>query len=378
MKLSVIITACLILLLVSAAGWSQEESEGVFVGTSHTLQSHVLDEERTINVWLPADYSVSDSRYLVYYQLDGENGQLFAKALSTLNELAGGRIPPFILISIVNTDRARDMIPAYGDSEGGADRFLEFVKTELIPYVDTKFRTEDFRVLSGHSTSALFVTYAMLEEPELFDAWFASSPMLGYRHELIHTLLDKRLADGSIKSEFLHIIHGKEDYSQVLDFLPAIANKIRTSETAPEFECELVESEGHVPFMSYFNALVWLFEGYKLGHEEILQGLDYIESYYKGYSEKMGFEVKPGADAFISLGRHYFEEKEYAEARRVLERGLLLHDGSVGVNYWCAQAMLAGGDAEAALNQFRIVHELLPHNKRILQLISRLEKQTGN
>ena len=59
---------------------------------------------------------------------------------------------------------------------GGAAKFLEFIDSELIPFVNQGYRTHDFKVLAGASAAGTFALYALQAKPELFQAHIAYSP----------------------------------------------------------------------------------------------------------------------------------------------------------------------------------------------------------
>jgi predicted alpha/beta superfamily hydrolase len=50
---------------------------------------------------------------------------------------------------------------------GGADSFLRFIREELLPEVDRKYRTAPFRILMGHSLGGLFALHAFSRSPGL-------------------------------------------------------------------------------------------------------------------------------------------------------------------------------------------------------------------
>ncbi len=67
----------------------------------------------------------------------------------------------------------------HSGGQGRADRFLTFLKEDLIPLVDREYRTDPSRrILAGHSRGGLFTTYALFEEPDLFRSYIAGSPVL--------------------------------------------------------------------------------------------------------------------------------------------------------------------------------------------------------
>ncbi len=88
-------------------------------------------------------------------------------------------MPPTIIVSIVNVDRNRDFLPSHNEgvpTSGGADKFLEFIKSELMPFMDENYPVKGEDILLGHSFGGVFTMYALLEEPKLFDAYLAGDP----------------------------------------------------------------------------------------------------------------------------------------------------------------------------------------------------------
>jgi predicted alpha/beta superfamily hydrolase len=83
---------------------------------------------------------------------------------------------------VKNTDGTVDRYP----TSGGADRFLDFIQTELIPEIDRRYRTEACRIFTGHSLGGLIAIYILVNCPEMFQAYIASSPSLWWDDQ--HTL----------------------------------------------------------------------------------------------------------------------------------------------------------------------------------------------
>ncbi len=62
---------------------------------------------------------------------------------------------------------------------GDAAGFHQFLRDELIPLIEKDYRADPARrVLVGHSYAGLFGAFALLHEPELFDAYVVASPSL--------------------------------------------------------------------------------------------------------------------------------------------------------------------------------------------------------
>ena len=70
---------------------------------------------------------------------------------------------------------------------GGAGRFLQFIKHELIPTIEFEFKADPRRrILAGHSLGGLFAAFALLEEPGLFESYIVGSPTLEYGDQCVY------------------------------------------------------------------------------------------------------------------------------------------------------------------------------------------------
>ena len=136
-------------------------------------------------------------RYPVVYLLDSEYSFLLARNIT--DHLAERQdLPELILVGIgyegpqrYRLHRTRDFTPTfvpdggygpeYQRSSGGGTKFLEFLREELLPAIDAEYRVaRDDRTIVGHSFGGLFATFALLEEPTLFQKVIAVSPSFWY------------------------------------------------------------------------------------------------------------------------------------------------------------------------------------------------------
>ena len=153
------------------------------------VDSRLLAERRPYSVYLPASYAHAPlRRYPVVYVLDGVSQAAHtAASVALLSRLQV--VPEAIVVGIPHpgdASRARDYTPpgmhqdveAPQGATGGGDRFLAFLREELLPEVESRFRTTATRVLSGWSRGGLFVVYAFAADPGLFQAYIANSPAL--------------------------------------------------------------------------------------------------------------------------------------------------------------------------------------------------------
>jgi uncharacterized protein len=177
--------------LIASAVFAQQAavSNNEYRIVTDTLHSDVLNENRTITVQLPKSYNTSpDKQYPVIYRLDGKrNIPLISAVLERLQDVNAA--PEVIIVAIENTDRLRDFYPTVNQEPqgpvgigGGAPKFLSFIENELIPFVDKKYRTHDFKIIAGASAGGVFVLYALQTNPELFRAHLAYSAAVWWNY----------------------------------------------------------------------------------------------------------------------------------------------------------------------------------------------------
>jgi len=252
----------------ASLAFAEANSKPLSYGLSRTIHSKVLNEDRTVSIRLPEDYEKSDKNYPVLYKLDGE-GIVFVQASSTVSYLVDmtDKAPDHIVVGIGNTDRTRDMSP-----EQGADNFILFLKTELIPFIDSNYRTNGFKLLCGQSLSSIFALYSFLKQPELFDGYILSS--FGLYKDSLASLFQSELKKSDLKKlgkKYLFITNGKMDTydpdgsvaRRGMTFLDSLK---QTTPATVLVNYRVYDDEGHVPFPSIYDGLKWIYS------HEILRG----------------------------------------------------------------------------------------------------------
>lgn len=191
-----------------------------------TIHSAILDEDRHVIIHLPRNYSKDTAKkYPVMYVLDGTSqDDHTADKLIVLSD--AGLVPAAIVVGLPNTrgNRERDQTPPFMrrivDDEksplGAGDKFLSFIEKELIPLIDSNYRTSGYRTLSGNSRGGLFVLYSLIEKPGLFQAWFCySTPVWRFENLMINKVSESLLASSDLKG-FLYISVGDKETDQMI------------------------------------------------------------------------------------------------------------------------------------------------------------------
>lgn len=168
--------------------------------TTIDLQSEVLGRTYTLAIKLPKTYTTKVSKhYPVVYFTD--SAYAFPLLSSLTRPLVGaGKIKESILVGISyakeeawQISRTRDYTPSHSPDEpigyskhsrlvsGGADKFIGFIRTELIPHIERNFRVKSGeRMFIGHSLGGLLGAHIIKTKPNTFSSYVLSDPSLWY------------------------------------------------------------------------------------------------------------------------------------------------------------------------------------------------------
>ncbi len=93
----------------------------------------------------------------------------------------------------------------------GAPKFKKFLKEELMPYIDSTYRTSGHTLAVGHSLSASFILDA-LETEDMFDDYIALSPNLCWDDDFwADALINFNFNDGKPRYFFFNMANESED-----------------------------------------------------------------------------------------------------------------------------------------------------------------------
>jgi len=162
----------------------------IILGKSMPLESAVLNETRTISVVLPLAYNKTNQNYPVLYLVDGGPHQdLFPMAGMAALASLSGQYQEFILVGIQSNNRYWELTSestvAYDlkniPHNGGAQKFRQFIREELKPFIEGRYRTSGETAIIGESLAGLFIVESFLHAPDTFDHYVAVSPSLWWR-----------------------------------------------------------------------------------------------------------------------------------------------------------------------------------------------------
>ncbi len=175
----------------------------------HTMISKEVGDSFEIRVARPPMLPGETGRFPVVYLTDSHGA--FIVSEDALRLMMISDVPRFIAVGIGNAgasgifqaleirtrDLTPDAVPAWGGigipviglikptvASGGADKFLAFIRNELIPFIDSKYPTDPRdRAYFGDSLGGLFGCYVLFTAPDTFKRYIIGSPSLWWADE---------------------------------------------------------------------------------------------------------------------------------------------------------------------------------------------------
>lgn len=260
-------------------------AEEIISGHWQSIDSKILNEKRTIAVYLPPSYqSNKNQKYPTLYLLDGDETRFkglvgLVESLSTIN--LGRQIPEFIIVAIPNTNRNRDLTPTavnfmfkeqvldeIKEISGGADNFALFLEKELFPYIKANYRSNDSRTLVAESFGGLFAAHVMLNKTQLFDHYLITDATFIWDENFLNRSIEniKKLNNSVKVKAFLSLANN--DYlgeigvtnqkwgRQFIKNLESLNSE--TFMTTSQYFAK--EIHGTVALLSWYHGLLYLFK----------------------------------------------------------------------------------------------------------------------
>ncbi|PIE48735.1 MAG: hypothetical protein CSA39_06195 [Flavobacteriales bacterium] len=139
-----------------------------------------INDNRIIKIYVPESYKQDSTRvYPLAIVLDAEylfdiyvaNSKLFA---------AKDKAPEQIVVGIYQNQKNERKTDCEIDLNSmltpTSSKFYNFIKNELVPYVEQNYRISQFRTIVGNTLTANFINYYLVEENPLFNAYININP----------------------------------------------------------------------------------------------------------------------------------------------------------------------------------------------------------
>lgn len=370
---------------------------------SHQLKSIWLKQRKEVLVSLPHSYLEAKARqqYPLIFVLDAEflfysiAGQIHFQGLNS-------QMPEAIVVGLPNQfGTRRDMTPTpFGrDGQplwfgGKQDEYLEFMQSELLPFIKRHYSVADYSVLIGLSPTGQFALHSLWKAPTLFDAHVAMNTAdftaVGYDGQsALEKLIEVLRLDKQHKGR-LYISMPKSGGGSNPKVLNGY-NKFDVAVNAlgnPNFEhkIELIERDSYAAVLpAVTSALAFIFPPSKWDpdygqflSDEPGKTLGNIKNYFSQLSLEYGFEAFPKGERFYNrqrlkrLGYVMLQNNRTQEAIDIFDYWRSLYPNSANAHDSLADAYLQHGNDQKAKELRTKAYTLAIKNKDFRQAIFEL------
>lgn len=306
---------------------------GIQIGLIDTLYSKVLNQERELVIYIPEsakDPKRKRKQYPVVYLLDGDyNFVPFVGMLKQYSEMNDTKIlPEMIVVGIPNIDnnsRMMDFSPTTDgkpEQYGGGNKFLEFMETELFPYIEQNYSGSQNRSIIGHSFGGLVVMNALTAYPEMFTNYLLIDGSLYFDDKLFLNNPNFSLKGKDLKNKNLYIgiantaTYGSDLESIKKDTIRAnkyvrhsleLVSQIESFDTNLNMKWKYYENDTHgsTAFLSQMDGFRFFYSWFEFKDEYKYRGKSFIpktiedhfanltKSHFELVSKKIGYTFKP-------------------------------------------------------------------------------------
>ena len=357
-----IILASALFLICLTTAFSQSGHVAIAVNFQHSIKSQAVAEDRTILVRVPVNYERSHTRYPVIYMLDAHPPYNAMMSGLVEQQVWGDVMSDAIVVGIQNTNRTRDMTPTPGERAdgGGAEKFLRFIETEVIPFVEKNYRTEPYRIIAGHSLAGLFVIYTLTERPDLFNGYIAASP---------HLLWDKnyqvKRAEESFKkhsdwNKTLFVALGDEpEYMDSYNAFQQLLKKSKLKNLDYEFRLFKGENHGSVVLPAYYAGLRKIYAGWTPPANAAVAD---FENHYRNLSKRYGYTILVPEAVMNRIGYLLLRDGKNVEALEAFKKNVASYPQSANVYDSLAEAYEKNGQQSKARENYEKAWKMAEQN----------------
>ncbi len=341
----------------------------IAIGKIENFRSKILNENRKLWIYYPdtyAQYHDTSKRYPVIYLLDGDaNFGTVVGIVHNLSQVNGNSVcPEMIIVGILNTDRTRDFTPTrtqidppYFDSlsarrTGGGEKFISFLEKELIPYIDSSYPTQPYKMIIGHSLGGLLAMEILVDHPKLFNAYICIDPSMWYdkgrylktvkkklsetkySHTRLYLGIANTMPDGmsfeKMKKDTSRDTRHMRDIFELDNHLKSVKNN------GLKYASKYYANDSHttVPLISQYDGLRFIFDFYDIAlkPKDFEDTTDFLaRKYQKRYeiiSREFGYKVSPPEKIIYFFGYDALSKKQYTKAASLFNMNIANYPGS--------------------------------------------------
>lgn len=338
-------TLLLCTVFCNAAIIHAQQTNPIIIGEKQNINSSILGESRDILISAPGKI-LNPLPLILVFDASGlfEPAVTATRFMNSYSELP--QIPEAVVIGILNTDRNRDMpVPQqYGSAAKSEEKFLQFIKEELLPWAKKKYNLNGHVIAIGHSQGAYFVSYLMVQQPQVFP-WIISidAPIfVNDKGRSFSEMLANIAKDNKNKIRYASIeaIYGWQNQWGEFFSIPGRTLQIRTSN----------ETHESVAYKAVYDGLHFLFNDFQPKRKDF--NLSELKDHFNSISNKYGYNYEIPLRVLLASAERKRNENRKQEVLELANYAEKKYGSSVNIVNLQNAASMMSEDGASILDSF--------------------------
>lgn len=328
------------------------------------INSEKLGTPRKIKIQLPRNYTTNqDKKYPIILVLDGD--YLFEPVAGNVDYASyWEEMPESIVVGVMQgdnryTDCSYDKTTFFPDDSGA--KFFEFLGLELIPYLDTKYRTAKFIIGVGHDFTANFLNYYLFKSPPLMNGYINLSPDFA-------PMMENRMAERipAIHNKiFYYMVTGTDDIKGIQESAKSLNSRLKGLKSNNfNYYYDNFEGATHYSLVGRAipNALDKIFSIYrpisKQEYSDVLLKLEtpiyqYLLDKYKAIEDLFGIRNNIRVNDFIATATAAEKTKQWDSLLEIAKLAKKQYPNTVLGDYFLARYYEETGNPKKAMRMYQ-------------------------
>jgi predicted alpha/beta superfamily hydrolase len=272
-----------------------------------------------------------------------------------------GDAPPVIIVGLASKNRMLDFSPTKDQSNpkgksGGGEKFVQFIKQELLPYIESKYRTHPYRILAGHSMGGLFAGYVLMQHPDLFDAHIVMSPSFWWNKEEMvakaKTFFKQQIRLNKTVYFGIGTMDGYGMRQELKRYIEAIK---QNPPKGFRFHHQEFEGEGHMsaPLPITFQGLRFIFSDMNFPKSLVENYSNKaFDTHQKNLIKKYGTAVRQTGEAYFDLAYALAKAKNWDGAAYVFQQNIKAYPRNIWAMDYLGRVYIKAGKIDKAIATF--------------------------
>lgn len=266
-----------LLIGMAASAFAQQANKQFVLNNTEIIPIHskITGRNHELVVVYPSSYKTNPEKiYPVLYYLDAYwDTPLLVSTYGNL--IYDNEVPEFIMVGLsypssadYGKERRIDYtFTAVDEGSGKAHLFLDFIKKEVAPLIETQYRgAKTDRVIAGNSLGGLLTITAAYQAPDFFSGYIALSPAVEWDNQAIVKLDNNFAKKHKVLNGRMFISYGTTEYftfrDPILQFQKQLAKRQYKGLSLLNYAMEGLDHTA-VKGDGYVRGLIWVWKPQK-------------------------------------------------------------------------------------------------------------------